>query len=334
MKKPDFIPNYYSYELTLNNEALSDDQKHFFFDSVNKIYRENDKFVYRGDKKEKLQAIYNVDPNRFEKDFYHSFFIMGAKANMLLQADLNDLAEIDIASAEDNVFRRIFRMLRNLLEREFPFGPTRYALGQFRKSEDEVTNFFREQTNEDVFIERINGASSKQKIIIRDYYLALLHHISKSEYYQSSFLLSTTLSFAVAHKFAWNKEPEHSENPVILFGWIPKNYEGVLSVPDTLILRRKINMKTFNLPVYERSFFHYQQEITLKGGLLPHYLLGYLHYSQGREVFAINPALFNTNRLWNGIELPIDQSSFNERLQNTLFGRYFTIDSNDQFRQH
>jgi hypothetical protein len=139
----------------------------------------------------------------------------------------------------------------------------------------------------------------------------------------------------VAHTFAWKEEPDHSDNPIILFGWVPKKYEGILSVPDTQVLRRKINMDLFNLPVYEKSFFHYQDEITLKGGLLPHYLLGYLYCERGCEVFSVNPALFDTDDSWNGTELPIDQNSFYERMQNTLYGRYFTFDNeNNQYRQY
>lgn len=122
---------------------------------------------------------------------------------------------------------------------------------------------------------------------------------------------------------------------LFFFGWVPKHYEGILNVPDSRVLRRKVDMEKLQLPVYEKSFFPNQEEVTLKGGLLPHYLLGYLHIQQGEEIFEINPALFQTNELWDGIELPIDQSSFHERIANTLFGRYFTFDDeNRQYNQH
>jgi len=72
----------------------------------------------------------------------------------------------------------------------------------------------------------------------------------------------------------------------------------------------------------------------LKDGLLPHYLLGYLHVHQADEIFEINPVLFQTDSSWNGVELPVDQSTFSERIQNTLYGRYFSFEyENDQYRQ-
>ncbi|WP_443945754.1 hypothetical protein ACJVDH_01155 [Pedobacter sp. AW1-32] len=168
--------------------------------------------------------------------------------------------------------------------------------------------------------------------------MGLLHHVSKSEYYASSFLLSTSIDFSQASKFASSKEEKDSENPLIIFGWVPYKYEGVLSVPDSRILRRDINMEATDLPIYEKSFFPYQKEVTLKGGLLPHYLLGYLHNKRSEKIFEINPALFDVSDTWNGIELPVDQSTFHQRMQNTLFGRYFTLENESnhfgQMRKH
>ena len=226
-------------------------------------------------------------------------------------------------------------MLSNLLKREFPFGPIRRVVADFRKREIGIISFFCNKDNERRFIDIVDKLTLPQQIIARDYYLGLLHHISKSEYYASSFMLSTSIDFSRASKFAWNREEKNSENPLIIFGWVPYKYKGVLSVPDSRILREKINMETIGLPVYEKSFFPYQKEVTLKGGLLPHYLLGYLDNNKEDVVFEINPALFETNDSWDGIELPVDQSTFHQCLQNTLFGRYFTLEEdNNQFRQY
>lgn len=334
MKNVDMIPNYYAYTLKTNGRNLSEEQKIHFFNCINKIYRNNDKFIYRGDKKEKLYPIYGLEKDSSDERFRDILFILGAKANMFL-TKLPGINEINIDEANNNVFNLIFKMLSNLLNRDFPFGSIRSVIGDFRKRETEVIIFFCNHDNERKFIDIIDRLSPPQQIIIRDYYLGLLHHISKSEYYVSSFMLSTSIDFSQASKFAWNKEGKNSENPLIIFGWIPYKYEGILSVPDSRILREKINMETIGLPVYEKSFFPYQKEITLKGGLLPHYILGYLYNNQGDIVFDINPAVFETNDSWNGIELPVDQSPFNQRIQNTMFGRYFTLEEdNNQFRQN
>ncbi len=334
MKNVDMIPNYYAYTLKTNGRNLSEEQKIHFFNCINKIYRNNDKFIYRGDKKEKLYPIYGLSKKSSDEQFRDTLFILGAKANMFLMK-LPGINEINIDDANNSVFNLIFKMLSNLLKREFLFGPIRRFVGDFKKRESGVINFFSNQDNEYRFIDIISNLTPKQQIIVRDYYLGLLHHISKSEYYASSFMLSTSIDFSQASKFASSKEEKDSENPLIIFGWVPYKYEGVLSVPDFRILRRNINMEVIGLPVYEKSFFPYQKEVTLKGGLLPHYLLGYLYNKRGEKIFEINPALFNVSDTWNGIELPVDQSTFHQRIQNTLFGRYFTLqEDTNQFRQN
>ncbi|MBC9795779.1 hypothetical protein [Sinomicrobium weinanense] len=334
MKNADMIPNYYGYTLKVNGNDLSPEQRNHFFNCINKVYRNNDKFIYRGDKKEKLYSIYGLEKDSLDEQFRDTLFILGAKANMFL-TKLPGINEINIDTAGNNVFNLIFKMLSNLLKREFPFGPIHGFVVGFRKRETGIIDFFCNRGNEQVFIDIIGELNPQQQIVVRDYYLGLLHHISKSEYYASSFLLSTSTDFSQAYKFAWRGEEKNSENPLILFGWVPYKYEGVLSVPDSRALTKKINMETIGLPVYEKSFFPYQKEVTLKGGLLPHYLLGYLRKSQEDMVFEINPALFETGNTWNGIELPVDQSAFHQRIQNTLFGRYFTLcGENNQFRQH
>jgi hypothetical protein len=335
MRQSEIIPNYYAYSLKSDGKALTASQKRYFFNCINKIHRKNYKVIYRGEKKSQLQPLYGIEDGHFGSEFRHSLFIMGAKARMFIDTGLPGASEIDIAAADNNEFRLIFRMLGNLLRRKFRFSTTRMAIKGFSANENELTTFFRNYENEQIFVNIIDMIPPPKQIMVRDYYLALLHHISKSEYYSSSFLLSTTTSFQQAHKFAWSKENENSDNPLILFGWVPKHYEGILSVSNLRILKSKINVHKLGLPVYERSFFPAQEEVTLKGGLLPHYLLGYLCNQKKHEVFEINPVLFQTDKSWDGEELPIDQNTFHQRIQNTVFGRFFTVEAgNNLYRQH
>lgn len=334
MKNIDMIPNYYAYTLKTNGRDLSEEQRIHFFNCINKIYRNNDKFIYRGDKKEKLYPIYGLSKKSSDERFRDTLFILGAKANMFLTR-LPNIHDVNIDVSDNSTFILIFRMLSNLLNREFPFGQIRWAVKSFKEREIPIVSFFRNQNYEQLFVEIVSKLSVQQQIIVRDYYLGLLHHINKSEYYPSSFLLSASTEFSQAYKFAWGKNEPDSEDPLVIFGWIPYKYEGVLSVPDSRTLSKKIEMDDLGLPIYEKSFFPFQKEITLKGGLLPHYMLGYLHKKNGEEIFEINPALFDVNDTWNGIELPVDQGTFHQRIQNTLFGRYFTLEEdNNQYRQY
>jgi hypothetical protein len=334
-RRPEYVPNYYAYTLKVNGRALTKTQKKLFFDGLNKIHRENPTIVYRGDKKSTLLPLYHLRHNQFPSAFNDAIFLLGAKARQFTGDLATGPFAIDIAGAAGNEFQLIFRMLGNLLSRKFPFGSLRFRVISFKKDESHLTSFFRTPENEDRFIQILETFEPVKKITARDYYLALLHHISKSQYYSSSFLLSTTTSFPLAHKFAWSGENADSTDPIILFGWVPNNYEGVLSAPDFRTLKKKVDLEAAGLPVYNRSFFPYQQEVTLKGGLLPHYLIGYLHHYGADEIFEINPAFFQTTATWAGDELPVDQSTFQERIRQTDFGRYFSVNTDThQFRQH
>ncbi|RAI97543.1 hypothetical protein LX64_05051 [Chitinophaga skermanii] len=322
--------------LRVNGRKLGRVQSRQFFECVNKIYRENHRVVYRGDKKSVVLPAFGIKEKGFPNQFNEALFMMGPKARMFVSSDRQREFEINIAAAENDEFAKIFRMLSHLLKKEFPYSARRVAMTGFRAREEQLTRYFGDDGNFDDFVKRTGQLIGEHRIIMRDYYLALLHHMDKSQYYTDSFLLSTTTSFEQAHGFAWKEEEKDSTNPIILIGWVPKNFEGRLSAPDIRILRNRMEVDKTGLPVYNFSFFPRQEEVTLKGGLFPHYMLGYIHNDPRKgEVLEINPALLQTTADWDGVGLNIDQSSFHEYLRNSSFGRFFTVSQNDlRFEQH
>jgi hypothetical protein len=67
-------------------------------------------------------------------------------------------------------------------------------------------------------------------------------------------------------------------------------------------------------------------EITLKGGLLPHYIIGYFYLENGVERFELNPAIFKIEDSdWPLEGLPIDQTQFDERIRGTQFKKAFFV---------
>jgi hypothetical protein len=88
-------------------------------------------------------------------------------------------------------------------------------------------------------------------------------------------------------------------------------------------------IKRFGLPFYEISPYKEQNETCIKGGLLPHYIIGY----SVEDSFIVNPGLisqisseYDMNRIIiEGIE--IDQSEFKEVLKTTKYkGGFICID--------
>lgn len=164
MRNYNMIPNYYSYKLKTNGIDLSDEQRIHFFNCINKIYRNNDKFIYRGDKKEKLYSIYGLEKNSSDRRFRDTLFILGAKANMFL-TKLPGINEINIDETGNQVFNLIFKMLSNLLKREFPFEPIFRFVGDFKKRESGVIDFFSNQDNEYRFIDIISNLTQNSRLL-------------------------------------------------------------------------------------------------------------------------------------------------------------------------
>jgi hypothetical protein len=327
--EPEDMPEFDKYVLMLNGNELTTDQRAHFIMCVDKVYNVNRRIIFRGEKKASILKTYGIKNSGFPKEFNASLFIMGNKARMFTMEENQALNEINISEATGNVFSHIFRMISDLVQKQLRFSANRNVLESFKKREIQYRTFFLNPDNEFKLIEATNAMSYDERIRIRDYYLALLHHIDKSQYYSSSFLISTTRYWDVAHGFAWKDEEEGSENPIILFGWIPDKYEGVLRAASLKILIKEINMEELGLPVYNYSFYPNQGEVTLKGVLFADYLLGYLHYSEGKMFFEINPAIFKVNDSWNGKDLSVNQNSFHQKMQNSLFARFLTFNPED-----
>lgn len=336
-RKKEIFPDYLGYILEMNGRRLTSSQREHFLNCVQQIHRTN-QVIYRGDKKSQLLPLYGLEGEFSSESLSNVLFMLGAKGRMFAAKDGlpgMDKNEIDISASEGNEFALIFRMLHNLMTKEFPFGGIRVAMKKFRDNEALLTSYFRNEQNVEGFVRGCMSVDNdRHRIMLRDYYLVLLHHISKSQYYTHSFLLSTSVSYPAAQQFGWAKEDRSLQDALIICGWIPRRYYGILSAPDYKVIEQDLNLKSSGLPVYDSSMFPKQEEITLKGGLFPHYIIGYVHYRFIYTIFEVNPAIFKVDDKWNGRELPIDQSSFIDMLLQTTYGRHFSIDEFNRFSQH
>ena len=90
-----------------------------------------------------------------------------------------------------------------------------------------------------------------------------------------------------------------------------------------------------NLPLYYQSFYPGEKEISLKGGLLPHFLIGYLYAEWDSQIhFDINPNFLditNKSDLWINEGLPIDQSGFWKELDKTKFKGSFWVNYKGEY---
>jgi hypothetical protein len=249
-------------------------------------------------------------------------FLLGAKGRYFDSSCLRP--GIQLGQLSDNQFELIYKMIQYTLKRSYEGTQNEY-MQKFLKREHAIVNYFRDSGNQKAFFKQISGLPAKAKIAVRDYYLWLLHNIDKSEYYSQSFLLSTTTDMRRAEYFAGFKKNFHNSNAVVFVGWLPKKFKGVLRAPTT----REINdllKEPVNLPRYKDLIFYNQNEIALKGGLFPHFTLGFYYWYKRQIFMEINPAIFDVGEQWNGHELPIKYEYFDNAFNETIYNRFFSLD--------
>lgn len=223
----------------------------------------------------------------------------------------------------------------------FSSTETKELVSRFLEKNPELCQYFSDEHNKHEF-ENKSLLPIEKAIIVADYYSSLLHTIGKSGFDKSYFLSSST-EHSVADEFK-------GENAIIIFGWLPRKgideqvdfnptetHEKQREIVKTLNLpveRFCFPVKRMCLPVYNGSIHPEQKEISLKCGILPHYIIGFQH----KNDFYINP---NTLKEWNDSVvfdgLDIDQKDFCKYFNSTKLeqsyicceGLYYIISKND-----
>jgi hypothetical protein len=280
--------------------------------------------IYRGDD---LKELFNRFKVYDDLNFNQYLFLIGDKGKVYrkkFKETISDKTKIyPLNSTEKYLFERIFNKFNMLFRKK-----DSARINMFKGKNNSFCNYFLNKENRADFLSKITTIKNRQdKLKIRDYYLALLHNIGKIGFYSNSFFLSTSLDFNVALSFAKNND---SDEPIIFVSWI-RDAENSIGITREKIENTKSILDKLELPRYRTSFYPEQKEVLVKGGLLPHYVLGYLKINERK--FVINPHFINSNNDFKDIAnygFDIDQSKFSEILSKTEFDGYFTL-SNGTF---
>ena len=172
------------------------------------------------------------------------------------------------------------------------------------------------------------------------HYLSILHTINSLEYKRGSGFVSTTTSAQVAGEFA---------EDCIIYGWVPKppkvSIVGRTRTIDLLDTRNSKSLKQLGLPYPSTPVYREQNEVSIRCGLLPHFIIG---FTAGKN-FYVNPAIFqamdkmhdlSTFRALSNYKrdlqlggLEVNQENFEEFLRQTNYRRYFTYDG-EEYKIH
>jgi len=283
-----------------------------FFFEISKNTKINRQLIFRGDSFENLKTKLNINEyDNFYNKLDYFIFNLGDKGRVYQEEYRKTIKKeniFPIDCTDKIIFEHIFIKFNKIFK-----SSKNSEIIEFKALNKDFASYFLKKTNNQHFIELILSEPKNNQIKIRDYYLCILHKVGKFGFYNNSFFVSTTTDNKIAATFS---------KSIIFVGW----YYYSINIELKNILSKKL------LPVTKTILYSYQKEISIKGGILPHYLLGYI--KKETNEFILNPNLFKykipiLNLIKFGI--PLNQDNFDEILSETNYTGYFTIDTENNY---
>jgi len=312
-------------EYKVNDRILSlEEQKRFTSFYTLFLIKYRSKLIFRGEKFSALKHKLNTAGEQSLRKFNERIFLIGEKAKIYFKEEIrkkaNDINVFGISSVEDDLFVYIF----NKLNKIFKKSNSHSEIEKFKDGNKSFCSYFLNTKNRKDFLAQIIGAKTNDdKLNIRDYYISILHRIGKIGIQDKSFFLSTTSDFRIAQNFSKNYNKPDS---IILVGWTNSRKLNQWTTHGSRLGQREQLLINYDLPIVNSIIYKHQKEVSMKGGILPHYLIGYI--LSDRCEFHINPAFFNSNESFQTMineGFVIDQENFKEELTKTNYYGFFTL---------
>ena len=313
--------NFDQLNIDVLNRPISIAERILFNSRINDILHGRANLLYRGESKESLQQKIAYG---FPCPFSDMLFLIGDKGRNFL-SNINDeyrsAEKRYINDVSNEYFKEIFHMIHDLLDADL------VNIRGFNSQNPVFAQFFLNPNNIAEFITRLESLTPHNKLKARDYYLTLLHSHSNSEYYPNSRFVSTTRNEGIAEIFQGKGADPNDK--VVFYLWMPWSDYSQFAIRFSYLEKIYAELLTAQLPVYFNRFFH-QEEITLKGGILPHYLVGFSYFNDGQKRFSVNPNFIKNNigEDWINEGMRIDQSDFWNTLKKTAYKGAFMVDGN------
>ena len=322
-----FAGEIYTISEKTNTSRLLNENELITINTICQSFQDNkDKIqiLYRGEKKTTLENKLRESYGNY-KFFEHLFFV-GEKAKFFFNETSSSVENREylqsISDVSDETFKFIFNKLYHIFASEEVVKENKQRqLNQFKTNEFSFVQFFSDLTNINEFLDTKKHEVLKTEenlIRLRDYYLYLLHTYGIEN---ASLFVSTSMKRKIAQKFT----SKDRDNSIIFWYFIPKpiHYYGVsyLSFQESQAI-----CEDCNLPTYDRCFYPQDDEVSIKGALFPHFILG-IEDRLGKK-FVVNPHIFKLTKkhipLVPQRGLLINQENFPNKIISTGFTGYVT----------
>ena len=258
------------------------------------------------------------DEGVLEGVVYQKTFYFGSKSKHFLETQPVIDARQHLCSIEDvsdATFTFIFEKVARVC------GLEEYRTRRFWRENPDIPAFFTRPDNKAQFLYLVRRLGQKEKALVRDYYLFLLHTAGERGVTSESMLVSTSTDWRQAEKFRDRRDPRK----VIFYYFVPKPFDRYC-ISSRVALGTYDLIRHLKLPRYrlDSGLYAGQREVAVRGGLLPHFMLGILRVD--RDEFVVNPHLLAMpdaslpSILEHGIH--IDQDDFNEQIKASSYLRY------------
>ena len=286
----------------------------------------NSKLIMRVESDENLRSQFFADTKNPEL-LAECLFMTGEKGRVCW----TDKAFVN----PDDVSTENFENIRRLLAQSINSGVRghRNRGKRMRDFYERNYEFCESLENRTQMAEAYNKLEDEDKRKVNLYYLSVVHTINGYEYKRISTYVSTTADVAVADQFTGD---------MCVYGWVPvasKSHTERYRTVDVVSLKDAVDIKHTGMPYCNTPVYPEQEEVAVRCGLLPHFILG---FTVGR-IFYVNPSIFTAIDKMHELDsfralsdykrklqltgLEVNQENFEKFIATrTNFRRFFTFD--------
>ncbi|ELC3160022.1 hypothetical protein [Vibrio harveyi] len=320
-----------------NLQPISEELRRCFL-SLKSFLSEQDKagrllFLFRGEEQRNIRRRLSsgglgIDTNEvFERAFY-----FGDKARHFsvdtFDAERNFLTGINDCCDETLSF--IYRRIGESLE------DPRILRQVNQNTSREFRDFFLNQHNHHEFLQKINQAyTSETRLKARDYFLYYLHVAGSAGLRKETMFVSTTTDRRIARGFS--KVGNRNSSRVMFHYFIPQPFHVHAIAPWVADHHQRI-VNALQLPTYKSTgLFPKQREVSVKGALFPHFILGIELVDERKFIINSNFNMYGNRENFESISRQgffIDQSDFHNRIFDTGYIRWGQTDLAGNFESN
>ena len=296
-------------------------------------FKENNiQICFRGENFRNLsEKLFNYNERsltEFSSEFYRRCFMLGDKSKMHYMCNYNYNNPIPWSGEISKV---------RITDFDFIFSVMNYFVGiynneEWKKTNSEFITFFSNNDNRAILMSKMESCNTSQLLVLIDYFFWYLHKANDDRFKMHSCYDSTTTEYQTCKKFAYmNGE---MNGPLAFLYYILKPINKLATCRET-IYKAEMLLTDFQLPTLKTDINHDEFELSVKGGLFPHFIIGIYEFNENR--FVLNHNLFRTeNRSINHVlksGIKIDQTYFFNYLKKSNYHHGIALSSDNNFHR-